>query len=128
MLASTVSQGGQNIQVYGQNSYLYGSYKFYVSERVQFKPSALLRYTSGTPLSPDINANFIINQLYTAGIFTRNFNTYGVLLQMVMSNYRLGYVFELPGKSSTLNYSTHEISLSMSLDVLAGHNHSVTVF
>jgi len=33
-------------------------------------------------------------------------------------------VFELPGKSSALNYSTHEISLSLSLDVLQSHNHS----
>jgi len=69
-------------------------------------------------------ASFLINKLYTAGLFTRKFNNYGVLLQMVMNNYRLGYVFELPGKSSALNYSTHEISLSLSLDVLQSHNHS----
>jgi type IX secretion system PorP/SprF family membrane protein len=129
MLASTVSQGGgQSIQVYSQNFYLYGSYLIYVNERIQFKPSTLLRATAGTPISADINANFIFNKLYTAGVFTRKFNTYGVLLQMVMNNYRLGYVFELPGKSSALNYSTHEISLSLSLDVLSSHNHSYTGF
>ena len=124
MLASTVSQGGQNIQIYGQNFYLYGSYIFYVNERIQFKPSTLLRATAGTPASADVNANFIFNKLYKAGIFTRKFNTYGVLLQMVMGNYRLGYVFELPGKGSALNYTSHEISLSLSLDVLQSHNHS----
>ena len=124
MLASSVSQGGQSIQVYGQNLYLYGAYSIYVNERIQFKPSTLLRATSGTPLSVDLNCNFIINKLYTAGLFTRKFNTYGVLLQMVMDNYRFGYVFELPGKSSALNYSTHEISFSFSLDVLSFHNHS----
>ncbi|MBS1506715.1 MAG: type IX secretion system membrane protein PorP/SprF [Bacteroidetes bacterium] len=124
LLPGTVSQGGQSIQVYSQNYYLYGSYLFYVNERVQFKPSALLRVTSGTPLSADINCNFVINKLYTAGVFTRKFNTYGALLQMVMNNYRFGYVFELPGKGSALNYNTHEISLSLSLDVLRSHNHS----
>jgi hypothetical protein len=36
----------------------------------------------------------------------------------------LGYVFELPGKGSALNYTSHEISLSLSLDVLQSHNHS----
>jgi len=124
MLASSVSQGGQSIQIYSQNFYLYGSYIFYVNERIQFKPSTLLRATAGTPISADLNANFIFNKLYTAGLFTRKFNTYGVLLQMVMNNYRLGYVFELPGKSSALNYTTHEISLSLSMDVLSFHNHS----
>ena len=124
MLASSVSQGGQSIQVYAQNFYLYGAYLFYVNERIQFKPSALLRATASTPVSLDVNANFVFNKLYTAGIFTRKLNTYGVLLQMIMDNYRLGYVFELPGKGSALNFNTHEISLAISLDVLQSHNHS----
>ncbi len=128
MLASSVSQGGQSIQVYSQNFYLYGSYIFYVSERIQFKPSTLLRATAGTQVSADVNANFIFNKFYTAGVFTRKLNTYGLLLQMVTTKYRLGYVFELPGKGSALNYNTHEVSLSLSLDVLKSHNHSSTDF
>ncbi|HCW07194.1 MAG TPA: hypothetical protein DGG95_07505 [Cytophagales bacterium] len=126
MLPSTVSQGGQSIQVYGQNFYLYGSYLFYLSDRIQFKPSTLIRATGGTPISADINANFVFNKLYTAGVFTRKLNTYGLLVQAVMSNYRLGYVFELPGKNSALNFTTHEVSLAVSLDVLSSHNHSKT--
>jgi type IX secretion system PorP/SprF family membrane protein len=128
MLASTVSQGGQSIQVYGQNFYLYGAYNFYINERIQFRPTTLLRATAGTPISADVNANFIFNKQYTAGIFTRKLNSYGLLMQIVMSNYRLGYVFELPGSGSALNYTTHEISLSLSLDVLTSHNHSATGF
>jgi type IX secretion system PorP/SprF family membrane protein len=126
MLASSVSQGGQSIQVYNQNFYLYGAYTFYMNERLQFRPSVLMRATSGTPVSADVNANLIISQKYTAGLFTRNANTFGVLLQAVMENYRLGYIFELPGKSSALNYNTHEVSLAISLDVLSSHNHSRT--
>jgi type IX secretion system PorP/SprF family membrane protein len=128
MLASSINQGGQNIQIYSQNFYLYGAYSIYVNERIQFKPSTLLRATPGTPISVDLNGNFVINKLYTAGIFTRKFNTYGLLLQMVMNDYRLGYVFELPGKSSALNYTTHEISFALSLDVLSSHNHSSNGF
>jgi hypothetical protein len=123
-----VSQGGQSIQIYSQNYYLYGSYVFYLSERVQLRPSSLLRITKGSALAADLNCNFVFNKLYTAGIFTRNLNTYGLLLQVVKSNYRVGYMFELPGKSSALYYNTHEISLALSLDVLSGHNHSGTGF
>ncbi len=126
MLPSTVSQGGQNIQVYGQNYYFYGSYFFYLRSNLQFKPSALLRATAGAPISADVNANLVFNKLYTAGVFTRKLNTYGVLLQMVAGNFRFGYVFEVPGKGSALNFDTHEVSLALSLDVLQRHNHSNT--
>ncbi|GHM99830.1 membrane protein [Cytophagales bacterium WSM2-2] len=126
ILASTVSQGGQDIQIYSQNYYLYGSYLHFVSKDVQFKPSALLRITKGSAVSADLNCNFILKQQYTAGVFTRNLNTYGVLLQAIMSNYRLGYVFEVPGKGSALNFVTHEVSLAISLDLLNAHNHSAT--
>src|SRR6185295_19816496 len=51
ILSSSVSQGGQSIQVYSQNFYLYGSYLFFVSQDVQFKPSTLLRFTKGSPVS-----------------------------------------------------------------------------
>ncbi len=128
ILPSNVSQGGQSIQVYSQNFYLYGSYLLYLTEKIQFKPSMLLRMTKGSSASADINCNFVLNQLYSAGIFTRNLNSYGVLLQMAMSNYRVGYVFEVPGKSSMMNFTSHEISLSLSLDVLNSHNHSRTGF
>jgi type IX secretion system PorP/SprF family membrane protein len=123
ILPGTVSQGGQKIQVYSQNFYLYGSYVFPISDRIRFKPSTLLRAVAGSPVTVDLNANFVIDRLYTAGLFTRKFNTYGILLQMVFNNYRLGYVYEVPGKGSALNFDTHEISLSVSLDVLRSHNH-----
>jgi len=129
MLPSTVSsQGGQSIQVYSQTYYLYSAYSFFLSERWQFRPSVLLRAAQGTPLSADLNANFNIDRKYTAGVFTRSFTTYGALVQLVMQNYRFGYVFEVPGKGSALNFNTHEISLALSLDVLKSHDHSVTGF
>lgn len=128
LLPGKVSQGGKNFQVYSQNFYLYGSYIIYISDKIQFKPSTLLRVTKGSAASADINCNFIINRLYTAGAFTRNLNSYGLLLQMVMSNYRFGYVFEMPGKSSALNFISHEVSLALSLDILNSHNHTRTGF
>ncbi len=51
LLANSVSQGGESIQVYSQNIYLYGAYSFFVNEKVQFKPSTLLRATKGSSSS-----------------------------------------------------------------------------
>ncbi|HTH55046.1 MAG TPA: type IX secretion system membrane protein PorP/SprF [Cyclobacteriaceae bacterium] len=128
ILSSTVSQGGQSIQVYGQNYYLYGSYLIYLNDLVQFKPSALLRMAKNSSVSADVNLNLIFKRLYTAGIFARNLNTYGVLVQAVMGNYRFGYTLEVPGKSSALNFTSNEISFALSLDVLNSHNHSASGF
>jgi type IX secretion system PorP/SprF family membrane protein len=126
--STTVGQGSQlsEIKVYSQNYYLFGSYVFNISERIEFKPSTLLRFTSGATPAVDLNANFTFNKLYTAGLVVRNLNTTGLLLQGIMKNARLGYVFELPLKGSALNFNTHEISLALSLDVLSNHNHSST--
>jgi type IX secretion system PorP/SprF family membrane protein len=128
LMANSASQDGVLVQTNSQNFYLYGSYLFYVNERIQFKPSLLLRATGGTPASVDVNANLVLGQRYTAGVFTRSANTYGVLLQAVLDNYRFGYIFEVPGKSSSLVYNTHEVSLSISLSILDSHNHSSTGF
>jgi type IX secretion system PorP/SprF family membrane protein len=122
-LANTVVQGDQEVQLYGQNFYIYGTYLFNLNERLAFKPSSLLRMTQGSPLSADVNLNMVINSLYTAGVFTRNMNTYGMLLQLVIKNARVSYVFELPGKGSSLNFNTHEVGVALSLDVLSSHNH-----
>lgn len=128
LLANSTSLGGQEIKVYSQNYYLFGSYVFNLSERIEFKPSTLLRFTSGSSPAVDVNANFTFNKLYTAGFLFRNLNTAGLLLQGTMKNARLGYVFEIPLKGSALNFNTHEISLAFSLDVLTNHNHSQTGF
>lgn len=126
--STTVGLGNQvsQIKVYSQNYYLFGSYLFNINERIEFKPSTLLRFTSGSSPAVDLNANFTFNRLYTAGILLRNLNTFGLLLQGIYKNMRVGYVFELPTKSSALSFNTSEISLAISLDVLQNHNHSQT--
>jgi len=123
LLPATVSQGGETIQLYSQNYYLFGSYMFMLSEKIRFKPSTLLKATAGNPLSVDLNANFSYIDKYSAGIFTRNLNTYGLLVNMSAGNFRFGYVFELPTQSSVgLNYSSHEILLGIKFKALPFHD------
>ena len=129
LLPATVSQGGQTIELYKQNYYLFGSYVIFVSQNVRFKPSLLLRGTQGSPFSADINASFNFNEFYTAGLFTRNFKTYGFLMQAMVKSFRLGYVFELPGSSaSSLNFTSHEIMLGISMGLLTNHDRTVKTF
>ncbi|MEJ0056245.1 MAG: type IX secretion system membrane protein PorP/SprF [Bacteroidota bacterium] len=118
LLPTTVSQGGQTIQLYSQNYYLFGSYVFFLSEGLRFKPSVLLRGTQGSPLSADVNASLNFKEFYTAGLFTRNFKTYGLLAQIMVKSFRFGYVFEMPGsQASGLNFTSHEVTLGISMGI-----------
>ncbi|MDL5048777.1 type IX secretion system membrane protein PorP/SprF [Oscillatoria amoena NRMC-F 0135] len=96
LLPATVSQGGESIQVYNRNFYLMAGYLIMLSDNIRFRPSTLLRYSNGNPLSVDINASLTYLDTYTAGLFTRNFNTYGLLLNLRVKKFYFGYVFELP--------------------------------
>ena len=78
-----------------------------------------------------LNASLILYENYSAGLLTRNFNTYGIFLQAQPKDaLRLGYVFELPtGKSVGSNFTTHEITLGIRMNALPFHsNNSVLSF
>lgn len=129
LLPVSISQGGQSIQIYNRNFYLMGAYEFFLNERVRLRPTTLLRITSGSPISADIGMNVNLENIYMAGLFTRNLNTFGVLFQMLVKQYRFGYVFEVPAsRSSSLRYTSHELTLGVSLALLNFHDRSKLKF
>lgn len=123
MLNAKTSAGEFNYTMYTQHFYAMGSYLFFLNDRVRFRPSVLAKIVKGAPLSADVNAAFIIHEKYTAGVLTRNFSTYGVLLQvMIRDSFRLGYTMEMPsGRSVGTSFLTHEITLGFRADVLRFH-------
>ncbi|HRI80752.1 MAG TPA: type IX secretion system membrane protein PorP/SprF, partial [Cyclobacteriaceae bacterium] len=129
LIPTTLSQGGQSIQLYNQSYYFFGSYVVFISEDVRFKPSVLLRGSSGLPLSVDLNASFNFKEYYTGGIYTRNFKSFGILMQAVVKGFRIGYTFELPTSStSSLNFASHEIMVGISTGILPFHDRSLKTF
>ncbi len=130
LLPSKVNSGSQQFNLYNQHFYLFGSYVHIVNERLRLKPSVLLRGVAGAPLSADVAFNINLNLVHTVGVFTRNLNTYGVLLQtMLGEKLKLGYVFELPTQKSVgAQFTTHEITLGLRMGVLDFHDRSLTNF
>ena len=128
---SVMSNGAlQNYELYNKHYYLFGAYVFYLNERLRFKPSTLLKIVKGAPASVDLNLNLNIDQNYTVGAYTRNFTSYGLLLQALFGDkYKLGYAFEVPtSKSVGASFSSHEIYLGIVLPVLSYHQRSVSNF
>jgi len=126
MLKTSLAGDGITATAYTQHYYAMGSYLILISEHLRFKPSALLKLVSGAPASIDINASLIIHENYQAGILTRSFNTYGLFFQgIVKDSVRIGYVFEVPtGSSVGTNFTTHEITLGIRMNVLRFHDNS----
>lgn len=123
MLPASVSQFGTTIKLYDQNYYMFGSYSFFMSEKFRLRPAVLLRAVSGQPLSADVNASLVVEENYSAGLFTRGFKTYGMQFVAVINDLKLGYVLELPsGASSGLNFTTHEFMLSLGIGVMSYHD------
>ncbi|MBL7871734.1 MAG: type IX secretion system membrane protein PorP/SprF [Cyclobacteriaceae bacterium] len=123
LLPTTFKNGGQEFDLYNQHFYLMGSYVYYLNESIRFKPSVLLRGVKGAPASVDVAFNVNFNAMHTVGIFTRNLNTYGILLQTLLAEkYRFGYAFEIPtSKSVGTQFSTHEITLGVLLSLFDFH-------
>ncbi|HEY9049435.1 MAG TPA: type IX secretion system membrane protein PorP/SprF [Ohtaekwangia sp.] len=125
MLRSTIVLSDDNTnesvkaELYDQHYYGTLSYMFYLSPRVRFKPSCLVKYIPGAPVSVDYTAAINLDQKYSAGLFTRNANTFGFLVQLrFASAYRFGYVFEVPtGNSVGTRFNTHEVTLGLNLAV-----------
>jgi type IX secretion system PorP/SprF family membrane protein len=130
LLPSTFKSGGQNFELYNRHFYLMAAYVHYLNEHIRLKPSVLLRGVKGAPVSADVAMNININAIHTAGVFTRNFNTYGILLQtLVNEQFRFGYAFELPtDKSVGTRFTTHEVSLGVRLTVFSFHEQSLSNF
>jgi type IX secretion system PorP/SprF family membrane protein len=116
--------------LYRQHMYFNVAYVLFLSEHIRFKPSLLLKGVKGSPLSVDYNLFFNLNEKYTAGAFTRNFNTYGLVLQMKISDkYQLGYAFEVPSDRSVGPvYVSHEVTFGISLPLLSYHSSSIRSF
>lgn len=130
MLKPKATFDGIESDLYQQHFYLTGAYIIFLNEHVRMKPAVLFKGVKGAPISTDLNFSFNLNEKYTAGVYTRNFNTYGLLAQLRLNDrYRFGYTFEVPtNKSVGSRYTSHELTFGVNLSLLSFHNASFTSF
>lgn len=124
MLKAKTTYEGVETELYSQHFYLTGAYVFYLNERIRVKPSAMVRAVKGSKPSTDLNFTATFEEKYSAGVFTRNFNTYGLLAQLKLSDkYRFGYTFEIPMNNSVgTRFTSHEVMVGVNLSVFDFHD------
>ncbi|UNY98288.1 type IX secretion system membrane protein PorP/SprF [Zhouia spongiae] len=93
--------------------YLMGGYVFDLSDAVRFKPTVLAKMVSGSPVSVDVSANFLIQQKFTAGASYRFNDAMSALVGFQLSeNIFAGYAFDYSTTGiRKYNDGSHEIIL-----------------
>jgi type IX secretion system PorP/SprF family membrane protein len=124
LLPSTLDAGNTQIAIYHQHYYLQGYYLAHLSDKVILRPAVLLKGLQHAPLSTDFSANVIVDRRYSAGVYTRNLKSYGVMAQFnFLERFRLAYAFEIPSNNSVgTRYTTSEITLGIRTSVFASHD------
>ncbi|MEX1241528.1 MAG: type IX secretion system membrane protein PorP/SprF [Cyclobacteriaceae bacterium] len=130
MLKAKVTVADLETQLYSQHFYAMGAYIFYINEHIRLKPSLLLKSVKGSPLSADVNCALNFEEKYTAGIYTRNLNAYGLMAMIKFGGaYRFGYAFEVPsGNSVGARFTSHELTFGMNMAMFAFHSTAITNF
>jgi type IX secretion system PorP/SprF family membrane protein len=100
--------------------YFTGGYVFDVSKSVKFKPAMLLKGTNGAPLSFDLTANFLFNDVFWLGGSYRvnqSAAAIGAITDFQVSKQlRIGYAYEYPiSELRAYTSGTHEILLMYEL-------------
>ncbi len=94
--------------------FLSGGYNFDLSSSVEFRPSVMIRYVSGAPVSMDYTAAFRINERFELGAALR---TDGAITGLFMFNLAdwmdLGYAYDssIRDEISGISEGTHEVLL-----------------
>ena len=127
MLNNSLHPTGSDFKLHEKHYYLFGSYFFFLSERIVLKPAVLFKGVKGSPFSADINFNVNIDRKYTAGIYTRNMQSYGLLAQIILlDKFRFAYAFEVPtNKSVGAQFTTNELMLCFQLNIFRSQEKSI---
>lgn len=99
------------------NFYLIASYVFDLSEKITFKPAALVKAVSGAPIIADVSANFLFNDKFTLGVAYRwDDSVSGLAGIQVTDGLYIGYSYDATTTNlNNYNSGLHEIMLCFEL-------------
>lgn len=94
--------------------FLMGGYVFDLNESVKFKPTTLVKYVAGAPVSVDLTANFLFNERLWVGGMYRLGDAMGALLSFqINSQLRAGYSYDYTlSELNDYNNGSHELMIS----------------
>lgn len=99
---------------------------FKLTNDVVLKPSVLLRYSEGSPLSADLNVSMLFKSFWWIGVSLRNVNSLVFLTEFNITDYlRAGYAFDLSLNAlRPFNNGSHEIFIGF--DFVKGKDKNIS--
>lgn len=93
--------------------FLTGGYVFDIGEKLKLKPSTLIKATTGAPISVDLSANLLLNQMFEIGLSYRfDDSISGMVGFQVNPDIRIGYAYDYTTSNfEAYNSGSHEIIL-----------------
>lgn len=89
-----------------------------LSEDLLFKPSTMIRYTANLPMSVDVNANFMYQEMIEAGISYRYKTSISALFAVIINKkIRVGYAYDYRTNNAIGNLNTHEFIIQLDIDL-----------
>ncbi len=102
-----------------QNIFLSTGYVYQLSRNIMFKPSTMIRYTTNSPISLDLNANFLYKEKIEAGLSYRLENSISALFSIIINKkYRIGYAYDYKMNSIIGNFNSHEFIIHLDFNLL----------
>ncbi len=102
------------------NYFLTAGMVFKVTENIKYKPSTLIKVTTGLPISVDINSNFLYKDQFELGVSYRYEDSIsGMFAIIINQSFRIGYAYDYTITNlGDFNDGSHEIMLLLDLDFL----------
>lgn len=109
-----LSQNDQDLSKQIRHYYLTVGSLLDLSHDLKFRPSLLIRYLNNAPVSVDLNASLIFNDIIWFGITYRHQDSFAFLLELQFTDqFRFGYSFDLiTSQLSTVTTGSHEFVLN----------------
>lgn len=107
-----------------------GGYVIPLSEKVKLKPTALVRYASGAPISADLNLNALFLERFWIGAGYRiNYGVLAMLQLRITQNLELGYAWDFATNPMRNQHAgSHELFLSYRFNVFRANFSSPRYF
>lgn len=101
-----------------QHYFLAGGYVFNLNEKLKFKPHTMIKSAFNAPVSIDLSANFLFNDVFEIGGTWRREDSFGAMVNYAISpNLRIGYAYDhINSELKITTPSSHEIILLFDLN------------
>ena len=91
---------------------------FQLSENIMFKPSTMVRQVSNSPISVDLNSNFLYREVIETGVSYRYQNSISAMFAVILKEkFRIGYAYDHKLTSLGGNFSSHEIIFHIDINL-----------